>query len=188
MTSLLPNTKFNFQTDQNSCVGQGNCRKYLKKSFGMRERSFNMVNPLTAQSFSFFIFKTGMILITLQHHLWGINEITYVKPLTKDMAPAKLTTTSGFCYPSSPSHQAQPKPRNTCCCNRVESIQLGKLSRFCLRRGSRAEANKLTSVSLSHSGPSFPSLLNWDNLLLCLLSLRRFVAAIQGSQTKCAMG
>lgn len=185
MTSLLPNTKFNLQTDQSSCVGWGNGRRCLKKSSGIK-RIFNTLNPWTAQSFSFFIFKTGMILIPLQHHFWGINQIPYVKPLTKDMAPDKLTATSGFCYPS-PPHQAQPKPKHTCCCNTVESIQLGKLSRFCPRRGSRAEANKLTIVSLSHSGPSFPSLLNWDNLL-CLLSLRRSVAAIRGSQKKCAMG
>lgn len=124
----------------------------------------------------------GTILITTWHHLQGINEIPRVKSLTPDLAPEKLATTSGCYYPLILLTRHSQSQRSTCCCNTAEGWQLGKLSRFHPRRGSRAEANKLTGMSLSHCGPSFPSLLNKDNFPLCLLSLMKFVTAIQGSQ------
>lgn len=136
----------------------------------------------SALRLSFFIFKTGTILITTWHHLQGINEITCVKSLTPDLAPETLATTSGCYYPLILLTRHSQSQISTCCCNTAEGWQLGKLSRFHPRRGSRAEENKLTGMSLSHCGPSFPSLLNEDNFPLCLLSLMKFVAAIQGSQ------
>lgn len=151
MTSLSFSTQCSCQANQNRCAAPRKFQRVLKESFRIRQE-WNKSSSLTALRLSFFILKIRIIQITVWHHLWGINEITCVKPLPLDLVPERLPTTSGCYYPLIRLTRHSQRQVSTCCSNAVVGWQHGKLSRSHPRRGSRAEVNKLTGMSLSHCG------------------------------------